>query len=147
MRLLNRGMALVACQVALLGPAALPAQGPAPVGLQQIAAEHGSPMTTLSVPSVRDTTHVKPNHWKRGARIGFVVAALPVVILGATSGCGGIADPGASCTVVKGAFAVSAGGLGWLVGGMIGSFFPKEVTPPIEGPEAKFSVDNTKSPN
>jgi hypothetical protein len=74
-----------------------------------------------------DTTHVRPNHWKRGALIGFVATAWPVARSAEVGGCGGWG----SWAITKAAIPVSVGALGGLVGGLVGSFFPKGETKAI----------------
>jgi hypothetical protein len=75
---------------------------------------------------VADTTRVPPNHWKRGARIGFIAAAVPAAAMLVGADCEPLAKPGVRCAALKASFAFSAGVAGALVGGFIGSFFPKK---------------------
>ncbi|MDX2261621.1 MAG: hypothetical protein SFU84_07975 [Gemmatimonadales bacterium] len=112
--------------VALAASAApLPAQGPEPLGLRQPIPKVAVPNRLSTITKLTDTVHVKPNHWKRGALIGFVATALPVAISAAVGGCGGWVGEGGACAITKAAITVSVGALGGLVGGLVGSFFPK----------------------
>lgn len=112
-----------------LAAAQMAAQGPKPLGLQQPAPEASAPVRQRSSPVGFDTTHVKPNHWKRGAVIGFVATAVPLTIAFLATAIGDDGDCGpfttTQCTVVAGAAILSVGALGALVGGFVGSFFPK----------------------
>jgi len=115
--------------LAQLTTAQLPAQGPKPLGLQQPAPLASAPARRDMAPTRFDTTHVKPNHWKRGAVIGFVATAVPMTIafLATARGDDGDCSPFTTtqCTVVAGAAILSVGALGALVGGLIGAFFLK----------------------
>lgn len=101
------------------------AQGPEPLGLRQPIPKVAVPNRISTSIRLTDTVHVKPNHWKRGALIGFVATALPVAISAAVGGCGGWVGEGGACAITKAAITVSIGALGGLVGGLVGSFFPK----------------------
>ena len=116
-------MLLALLALAQLSAAPISAQGPGALGLRQPAPAVSRNLDSRS--SLQsDTAHVKPNHWKRGALIGLVAAAVPTAIyLLSTPGCGDLSEPG--CTTMSGAVVVSVGALGALVGGLIGSFFPK----------------------
>ncbi|MBK7595594.1 MAG: hypothetical protein IPJ11_10205 [Gemmatimonadetes bacterium] len=109
--------------LAHLTTAPLPAQGPRPLGLQQPAPTASAPARRDLAPTEFDATHVKPNHWKRGAVIGTIVAMTPVALYMVSHGCG---NGGSNlCLGVGIGMLGLAGMIGWMTGGLIGSFFPK----------------------
>lgn len=80
-----------------------------------------------------DSGHVRPNHWKRGAIIGLVATAVPTAIVllahrRRPGECGPFSN--STCATVSWAVILSVGGLGALVGGFVGSFFPRTTTGP-----------------
>lgn len=105
--------------------APLAAQGPEPLGLRQSIPKVAVPNRLSTITKLTDTVHVKPNHWKRGARIGFIAVAVPVAAMLIGVECEPVVRPGLRCATAKTAFTVSAGIAGALVGGFVGSFFPK----------------------
>jgi hypothetical protein len=108
--------------------APLAAQGPEPLGLRQPIPKVAVPNRLSTITELTDTVHVKPNHWKRGARIGFITVAVPVAAALFGTSCEPLVKPGLRCATVKTLFTVSAGVAGALVGGFVGSFFPKGET-------------------
>ena len=108
-----------------LATAQLPAQGPRPLGLQQPAPAASSANRRDIAPTRFDTTHVKPNHWKRGARIGFLAVAVPTAALLIGADCDPYATPGVRCVTAKAGLALGVGVAGAPVGGFVGTFFPK----------------------
>lgn len=116
---------LVLITIAQLAVAPLLAQGPKPLGLRQPAPTVAAPARRSGEAGSADTAHVKPNHWKGGARIGLAAGALPIAVLAATTGC---EKPGLDCAVLKSMYVVSGGFLGALAGSFVGSFFPRRTT-------------------
>lgn len=111
--------------LAHLATAQLHAQGPTPLGLQQPAPTASSPARRDIAPTRFDSAHVKPTHWKRGARIGFIALAVPAAAMVSGADCEPYAKPGVRCVTAKAGLAFAAGVAGALVGGLVGSFFPK----------------------
>ena len=114
---------LLAAFLLPVGGLQLLAQGPAPVGLQQPTPATSAPVSRARPIQASDTTHVKANHWKRGALIGALVATVPPAIWG-LSHLHEEGDKGLAIT--NGILFLGLSGLiGALTGGMIGSFFLK----------------------
>jgi hypothetical protein len=102
------------------------AQGPKPVGIQQPATVVTSNHAKLAAPPRGDSGHVRPNHWKRGATIGLIIGTVPVAILLADRATDGSNGGDKNYGLVLGTgILILTGFLGWLTGGLIGSFFPQ----------------------
>ncbi len=78
----------------------------------------------------QDSIRVRPNHWKRGARIGVAVAVIPLTLFAVTEGCKDFPGTQAKCAVAATGFIALTGVFGGLVGGFIGSFFPRSEPAP-----------------
>jgi len=102
-----------------------------------MAAQNGGPRLPRSGQSYRytelpagldvapaDTIRVRPNHWKRGATIGILATTVPLTVWMISKGCG---NSGTGKCIAAGSGMLSVTGLiGWMTGGLIGSFFKKD---------------------
>lgn len=124
----NHGpMHLVVLAMYFVGvPLPATAQGPRPVGIQHPARVTPSGPAKFATPTLGEPGRVRPNHWKRGARIGVAVSVIPLTIFTVTEGCRDFPGSQARCAVAATGFIALTGVFGGLVGGFIGSFFPRQ---------------------